>query len=130
MKTKGVLLMANEQVKRDTELRNSVTAQLKELLSPLFEDLGNDKDNVLSFPTLDSARNERCITITVSVPKGSRDGVDYDCFEAHAEYERKKAEAKAKADKVAKAKAEKIAKDEERRKARAEAKAKAQNTTV
>lgn len=122
--------MANEQVKRDTELRNAVTQQIKELLSPLFEDLGNDKDNVLSFPTLDSARNERCITITVSVPKGSRDGVEYDCFEAHAEYDRKKAEAKAKAEAVAKAKAEKMKKDEEKRKARAEAKAKAKPPTV
>lgn len=122
--------MANEQVKRDTELRNAITQQIKELLTPLFEDLGNDKDNVLSFPTLDSERNERCITITVSVPKGSRDGVEYDCFEAHEEYNRKKAEAKAKAEAAAKAKADKIRKDEERRKARAEAKAKAQSKKV
>lgn len=123
---KGGENMAKDQQKRDTELRNEVTTQIKELLSPLFEDLGNDKDNVLSFPILDSERNERCITVTVSVPKGSRDGVEYDCFEAHAEYERKKAEAKAKAEKQAKLKAEKIAKDEERRKQRAALKTKNQ----
>lgn len=110
--------MANEQTKRDSELRNLVTQQIKDLLSPLYEDLGNDKDNVLSFPTLDSAKNERCVTITVSVPKGSRDGCEYDCYEAHEDYRRKKEEAKQKAEKKEKAKAEKIKQDEARRKAK------------
>ena len=85
-----------------TALRNALKAKYLEQVATAFasEDVLRIKSNAIAFPVVDSEGNEDFITITVSVPTGSRDdGEPWDGYaeaEAFAMKEKEKAE-KAKA---------------------------------
>lgn len=86
--------------------------------------------NKLAIPVVDAEGNEDFITITISIPTGSRDDNEpYDGY-GHAEsYRLKLEENQRKAEEKAKKKAEKIKRDEEYRRKKAEQKAKAESRT-
>lgn len=86
--------------------------------------------NKLAIPVVDTEGNEDFITITISIPTGSRDdNCPYDGYGEAESYRLKCEENKRKAEERAKKKAEKIKRDEEYRKKKAEQKAKAESRT-
>lgn len=66
---------------------------------------------------------EGWLKFTIAIPKGSRDGDDFDGYSLAEDYEMHLAEKKAKAEAEAKKKADKIAKDKKAREEKAKAKA-------
>lgn len=86
--------------------------------------------NKLAIPVVDTEGNEDFITITISIPTGSRDdNCPYDGYGEAESYRLKCEENKRKAEEKAKKKAEKIKRDEEYRKKKAEQKVKAESRT-
>ena len=81
-----------------TALRNALKAKYLEKAMEAFasEDVLRIKSNAFAFPVVDSEGNEDFITVTVSVPTGSRDdGEPWDGYaeaEAFAMKEKEKAE--------------------------------------
>lgn len=92
-----------------TALRNALKAQYLEKVMEAFasEDVLRIKSNVVAFPVVDTEGNEDFITITVSVPTGSRDdGEPWDGYAEAEAYQMKEKEKKEKAE-AKKAEAEK-----------------------
>jgi hypothetical protein len=86
--------------------------------------------NKLAIPVVDAEGNEDFITITISIPTGSRDDNEpYDGYGQAESYRLKLEENQRKAEEKAKKKAEKIKRDEEFRRKKAEQKAKAKSRT-
>lgn len=112
--------MAN---KTRTALRNELKAQYLEVLKDFFgqsEDVLVIKSNAIAFPVLDSEGNEDFITVTVSVPTGSRD--DGEPWDGYAEAEayqmkikEKEEKARLKKEESEKKKAERERKKEEKK---------------
>ena len=97
------------------EIKALWMARFKEMIAASGDDCLVYGSNKLAIPVLDSEGNEEWVTITISVPQGSRDGDSFDGYEMAQDYEMKqkeKAEKKAKAEKE---KAKKIARDEKMR---------------
>ena len=86
--------------------------------------------NKLAIPVVDAEGNEDFVTITISIPTGSRDDNEpYDGYGLAESYRLKLEENQRKAEEKAKKKAEKIKRDEEYRRKKAEQKAKAESRT-
>ena len=118
--------------------RKSLREQVKALyLTKVRDILENEGDEVLlvgsnklAIPVVDAEGNEDFITITISIPTGSRDDNEpYDGYGQAESYKLKLEENQRKAEEKAKKKAEKIKRDEEYRKKKAEQKAKAESRT-
>ena len=118
--------------------RKSLREQVKALyLTKVREGLEKDGDEVLlvgsnklAIPVVDAEGNEDFITITISIPTGSRDDNEpYDGYGQAESYKLKLEENRHKAEEKAKKKAEKIKRDEEYRRKKAEQKAKAESRT-
>ena len=105
-------------------------AKVREGLESCDEEVLLVGSNKLAIPVVDAEGNEDFITITISIPTGSRDdNCPYDGY-GEAESYKLKCEANArKAEEKAKKKAEKIKRDEEYRRKKAEQKAKAESGT-
>lgn len=105
----------------DTFRTNAMTA-----VRSLFEQQDNEVliigSNKFAIPYLDEDRNEKWLTVTFTVPKGSRDGDEFDGYGLRDEYEMKLKEKAEKAKKAAEEKAKKIAKAKAEREAKAKAK--------
>ena len=86
--------------------------------------------NKLAIPVVDAEGNEDFVTITISIPTGSReDNCPYDGYGEAESYKLKCKEKARKEEEKAKKKAEKIKRDEEFRRKKAEQKAKAEGRT-
>ena len=118
--------------------RKSLREQVKALyLTKVRDILENEGDEVLlvgsnklAIPVVDAEGNEDFITITISIPTGSRDDNEpYDGYGQAESYKLKLEENQRKAEEKAKKKAEKIKRDEEYRRKKAEQKAKAESRT-
>lgn len=118
--------------------RKSLREQVKSLyLTKVREGLEKDGDEVLlvgsnklAIPVVDAEGNEDFITVTISIPTGSRDDNEpYDGYGQAESYKLKLEENQRKAEEKAKKKAEKIKRDEEYRRKKAEQKAKAESRT-
>ena len=105
----------------DSKLREKWFAVLCEMLANAGEEVIKYKSNEMCIPVLDEDGNEKWVQFVVKVPKGSRDGDEFDGYSMRQEYEIKQ---KAKVEK-AKADAEKKAKKMERDRQMREAKKKA-----
>lgn len=96
------------------ELRRTEFAKLVELLSGAGNEVLQTAGAQVALPVVDSQGEERYAVITLTIPKGSRDGTPYNGYEAAQEYEADQAEkaekARLRAEKAAKAKAKKEAK--------------------
>lgn len=94
-------------------LRNEWVNTLFQILEEKGEDVMLTASNKIAFPAVGCEGNEDFIVLTVSVPKGGRDGEPYDGYGEAEAYrlkvteraEKAKAKAEAKAKKIAKAKA-------------------------
>ena len=73
----------------DGNLRQKYLTQLVEFYENLDEDVQRTKSNQIAFPVLDELDNEKWIVITITVPKGSRDGDEYDGYSIAEEYQMK-----------------------------------------
>ena len=113
--------------------RKSLREQVKALyLTKVREGLEKDGDEVLlvgsnklAIPVVDTEGNEDFITVTISIPTGSRDDNEpYDGYGLAESYRLKLEDNKRKAEERAKKKAEKIKRDEEYRRKKAEQKKK------
>lgn len=102
--------IADKKKVKDTYL-NSIS----EFLENAGEDVLRIKDNVISFPIVYPDGEEGFITVTISIPTGSRDGEAFDGYEAANEYKFQLEEKTKKAAAKAEEKAKKIARDEKRR---------------
>lgn len=103
-------------------LRNKWVEKVGEMLGD--EEKLRVASNKWAIPTLDEVGNEQTIILTVTVPNGSRDGEEYDCYAESENYLlecQQRAEKKRLADEK---KAQKIAKDKKLREEKAKAKAK------
>ena len=104
--------MAN---KLDNKLREKYVGILKELLIGIDEEVLQYKSNEICIPCLDEEGNERFVQFVVKVPKGSRDGDEFDGYSMKEEYEIKLKEKAEKAKLDAEKKAKKIARDKKLR---------------
>ena len=116
--------MATSKVNLDNILRGEYLSLIKDFLEERQEQVLITGSNEISVPVVDSEGNEKFVQILVKIPKGSRDGEEFDaftCAEMYAEKVKTKEE-KAKVDSEKKAK--KIERDKKMREKRAEEKAK------
>lgn len=96
-------------------LRNKTLERVTNFFSADGEDVQQTKTGTIMFPAVDELGTECFVTITVQIPKGSRDGEAYD---GYAEAENYRIETKAKQEeKIAKelAKQKKIERDKKMR---------------
>lgn len=115
--------MAKSEKILNDNLRNGWVERFAAFLKAEGEDVQLTASNTLMFPTLDEDGNDKFVTLTVKVPKGSRDGDAYDGYaeaEDYAKHLKEQAEKKAEAEAK---KSAKIARDKAAREAKAKAKA-------
>lgn len=101
--------------KLDDALRKMWVEKVNEWLVSLGEDAIQYKANEICIPVLDEEGNERYVQFVVKVPKGSRDGEEFDGYSMREEYEIKLKEKAEKEKKAAEAKAKKIGRDKKLR---------------
>ena len=101
--------------KLDDILRKKWVEILINTLSEMGEEVIQYKPNEICTPTLDDENNEKFIQFVVKVPKGSRDGEEFDGYAMKEEYEIKLKEKAEKAKKDAEKKAKKIERDKKLR---------------
>lgn len=107
----------------DSKLREKWVSTLAQMFTDAGEEVVQYKSNEICLPVLDEDGNEKWVQFVVKVPKGSRDGDEFDGYAMREEYQMKqeaKAE-KAKAD--AEKKAKKIERDRQAREAKKKVKA-------
>ena len=105
-------------------LRSKTLQKIIDFFMNEGEDVQQTKTGTVMFPAVDELGNECFITVTVQIPKGSRDGEPYD---GYAEAENYRIETKRKQDeKIAKeiAKQKKIERDKKLREEKAKLKKK------
>lgn len=115
--------MAKSEKILNDNLRNGWVERFVDFLKTVGEDVQLTASNTLTFPTVDEDGNDKFVTLTVKVPKGSRDGDAYDGYaeaEDYAKHLKEQAEKKAEAEAK---KSAKIARDKAAREAKAKAKA-------
>lgn len=115
--------MAKSEKILNDNLRNGWVERFVAFLKDAGEDAQLTASNTLMFPTVDEDGNDKFVTLTVKVPKGSRDGDAYDGYaeaEDYAKHLKEQAEKKAEAEAK---KSAKIARDKAAREAKAKAKA-------
>ena len=101
--------------KLDDALRKVWVEKVAEWLESLGEEAIQYKANEICIPTLDAESNERYVLFVVKIPKGSRDGDEFDGYSMREEYEIKLKEKAEKEKKAADAKAKKIERDKKLR---------------
>lgn len=107
----------NEQ----NELRTKYLDEISDFLKSKGEDVLRVASNELAFPCVSSGGEEGFMVLTFKIPKGTRDGEEYDGY-AEADSYAKESAAKAEKKKaIAEKKKKKIASDTAKRKAKAEA---------
>ena len=112
------------------QVKKLYLAKVRESLENCDEEVLIVGSNKLAIPVVDAEGNEDFVTITISIPTGSRDdNCPYDGYGEAESYRLKCEESKRKAEEKAKKKAEKIKRDEEYRRKKAEQKAKAESRT-
>ena len=102
----------------DSKLREKWVSLLKELLDGAGEEVIQYKSNEMCIPVLDEDNNEKWVQFVVKVPKGSRDGDEFDGYSMRQEYEIKQKEKEEKAKADAEKKAKKIERDRQAREAK------------
>lgn len=95
--------------------RNDALGTVMELFAENGEDILQIATNKITFPFVNSEGNDEWLTITFSIPTGSRDREPFDGYEQANEYLEKEKRAKERAEKQAEAKRKKIELDEKKR---------------
>lgn len=98
---------------KNDEIRNKFMTKFRNAFAD--EEILQTNSNELCLPWVDDEGKEGYITITFRIPKGSRDGEQYDGYLLAEDYQRKVEEKKRLAAEKAEAKARKIELDKKRR---------------
>lgn len=98
---------------KNDEIRNKFMTKFRNAFAD--EEILQTNSNELCLPWVDDEGKEGYITITFRIPKGSRDGEQYDGYLLAEDYQRKVEEKKRLAAEKAEAKARKIELDRKRR---------------
>ena len=98
---------------KNDEIRNKFMTKFRNAFTD--EEILQTNSNELCLPWVDEEGKEGYITITFRIPKGSRDGEQYDGYLLAEDYQRKVEEKKRLAAEKAEAKARKIELDKKRR---------------
>ena len=99
----------------DSKLREKWFGIVADLVANSGEEVIKYKSNEFCIPVLDEEDNEKWIQIVVKVPKGSRDGDEFDGYSMEQEYKMKQKEKEEKAKAEAEKKARKIERDKQLR---------------
>ena len=96
----------------NTALRNDVLRAIMEAVSVKFDvDVLSVSSSAITFPVVDAEGNEKFAKVTVSIPRGARDGNGgYETYDGYAAAEDYKLEVEEKAAKRAASEAKKAAK--------------------
>jgi hypothetical protein len=106
----------------DSKLREKWVECLCEILTKMDEEVIRYKSNEICIPCLDEDGNEKWVQFVIKVPKGSRDGDEFDGYAMREEFTMKQKEKEEKAKADAEKKARKIERDKQAREARKKAK--------
>jgi hypothetical protein len=118
--------MAIKKTVNQDALKNDALAIIVKALEDAGKvDIKQYRSNAFCYPVVDEEGNEGFIKIVVSIPKGSRDGEEWDGYEEAAAYERNLETKRLNAEKAAAEKAKKVEHDRKAREAKAKAKAEA-----
>jgi len=115
--------MAKSYKAMSEETKNLFMNQIMAMLTEKGEDAGKCGTNELNFPVVLEDGTETFIVVKVSMPTGTRDGDAYDGYAMRDEYAQKCQEKAEKAKAQAEAKAKKIARDKANREKLAQSKA-------
>ena len=96
-------------------LRKKYLDRFIEIFKMNNEDVLITGTNEFCFPTLDDEQNEKFVQVVVKIPKGSRDGEEFDGYALAEDYKMKVKQKEADAKKRAEAKAKKIEQDKKLR---------------
>lgn len=120
--------MAIKNAKVKEQIKSEVMAVIIEALTAHgYTDVDFYKSNGICTPVVGGEDlEEGYVQVTVSIPKGSRDGEEWDGYEEVAAYKRKLENDKIKAEKAAAEKAKKVERDRKAREAKAKARAEAE----
>lgn len=103
------------ETKTAAEFREHFVKLVHEWLTAQDPDALRTGTNELAFPFVDKDHNEQWLRISISVPKGSRDGTPFDGYEKAEEYQQKVEEQKRKAEEKQREKEQKIKADKRKR---------------
>ena len=73
--------------KLDDALREKWVKLTKEWLESIDEEAIKYKTNEICIPTVDEAGNDKYVQFVIKIPKGSRDGEEFDGYSMREEYE-------------------------------------------
>ena len=111
-----------------TQLNNDLRATYLKLISTFLTERGEEvlvtNSNEISIPVCDIQGNDKFVQITVKVPKGSRDGEEFDAYTARDMFAEAQAEKLKKKKKAEKEKLAKIERDKKMREKKKTEKAK------
>ena len=103
-------------------LRNQTLTRVIDFFVAEGEDVQQTKTGTIMFPSVDGIGNECFITITVQIPKGSRDGETYDGYTEAQNYRMETEQKRKDKEEKEKAKQKKIARDKKMREEKEKAK--------
>jgi hypothetical protein len=114
--------MATTSKALNDALRNQYLELLIEFFEARDEEVLRTASNEICIPCLDEDGNEKWVQFVIKVPKGSRDGDEFDGYAMREEFTMKQKEKEEKAKADAEKKARKIERDKQAREARKKAK--------
>lgn len=77
---------------KQTEIRNKAIAEISAIYSARGDDVQRIKSNAFAVPQVTDEGAEYWLEVTVKIPRGGRDGVEYDGYELASGYEIHQAE--------------------------------------
>ncbi len=77
---------------KQAEIRNKAIAEISAIYRNRGDDVQRIKSNAFAVPQVTDTGEEYWLEVTVKIPRGGRDGVEYDGYELASEYEIRQAE--------------------------------------
>lgn len=77
---------------KQAEIRNKAIAEISAIYRNRGDDVQRIKSNVFAVPQVTDEGTEYWLEVTVKIPRGGRDGAEYDGYELASEYEMRQAE--------------------------------------
>lgn len=81
---------------KQAEIRNKAIAEISAIYQNRGDDVQRIKSNAFAVPQVADEGTEYWLEVTVKIPRGGRDGVEYDGYELASEYAIHQREKKAK----------------------------------
>lgn len=81
---------------KQAKIRNKAIAEISAIYSARGDDVQRIKSNAFAVPQVTDEGAEYWLEVTVKIPRGGRDGSEYDGYELASEYKIRQSEKKAK----------------------------------